>query len=1076
MSLSAHVGESAKFPDKISVHTIFIDVECVIPAAGKLSDYNPDIDSTSANGLIGSAFDNLRMLNTYMAISFFPGWGLVIPNTKDKSYNKNHCFLTSSLEYASCVEVYVEYIFALSGELVGWRFFFVACDPAFSFDRALTELFEIEATRMSRMRRASTSLIQTVPKPNERKKFNLPSSQRMWVREYLSPYLGDRFDDNPSTVADLNSATSHPLNSTTNPAKTSRCLTLEYTNEILLRRFGNRIDQDYRNPDKYYATSNNTAPLGDNNFLDNEPPLVIATTVVTKLAFPFNAYPIQHSCLNPKVIMEMNIRDPPESIELAVSMRYGDDSALCDEDQQRNLDTVRRERNRHMRTEIDRLSNVSSNQKLPENPAIEPVRKRFRYDLDQLGTPEEKHGYRCGMYAATARTAVMFNNELNPCGRNILDWHQEKLKVEPRWGTARRCVPTIDPTLSDFGNAMVWAMNFSEEQGGGIANLHKEILMVQIARVMAGDVEKCKLRTHFYFGGPPGSGKSFILTKNEETAIPRTTQWLSNQSEKANSTTEVHNGYQLLIDEAPVVLIGRGVDGTGDASWKSLLSNGTTTTERAQINPDTRECESVITVAQRKMGVLIASNVHHSKIPGAIQDRVYCCEVPEQHRVDSDPILTSLRLESDPKMKAEYEDYIDYWQKIQFVSFHLWTAFETGCFPPVDSDLVLRLSSLTFSNLLKEHGISINKRSQEKIMRMTMAVTIHYAIHHVFMSGEVIPHGTPFCTTQLAQLIPHLTSTREHFYFAFSLMDQIVANPCSIIVLDTLSRINADYINDEDIFSAPTKERAYIDYNYRAITLSTTANGFEVIALVAKMVTARVASSTNFKFSSDSVQDIIAKLLEMSIECRVYGPDGILTNETHRIPVLRYRASALRSGIEISRCYIDNAINNRVNLVEEAIKSTFDRHMPHQRIVTGLSRRYSYKTDVAGNIPYLLHVIDVDKDRSKYPVTILPKDDYVSDLSTFLTTGKRQTAISSKFKHCDYSLDEFYAERWYAQVGARAVAIDRTDREYYGSYPQSIIEAYAREHQAPIRSSGASSKSPHHHTTQAYPMEEEEYW
>ena len=447
MSLSQPVSESAKFPAKVSIHVIFIDVECILPSAGKLSDYNPDTESGQVNGLEGSAYDNLQILNTYMKIANFPGWGLICT---DKKYAKSHCFPTGPLQYASCVEVYVEYIYALSGELLGWRFFFAACDPAFSFDRALTELFDVETSRRAKIKLSQNPM---PTKQRERKRFSLPTSQRVWVREFLSPYLCDRFDDNPTTVKALNTATSHALSAPENPAKTSVCLSLEWTNEVLLRRFGDRIDQDYRNTSKYYATTNANVAVQENDFLDAEP-MMVATNVVTKLAFPFKAYPIQHSCLDPKVIMEMNIRDPPELVDRALEMKFGPQEELSAEERERNRMHMERDINRRMRTEITRLAEVDPNNKLPVNPAVEPVRKRFKYDLDQLKTAEERHAYRGSMMASVARNAVIYNNELNPAGRSSLNWYNEKIKGDIRWGTARKRMNKMDTTLTDFGRVV----------------------------------------------------------------------------------------------------------------------------------------------------------------------------------------------------------------------------------------------------------------------------------------------------------------------------------------------------------------------------------------------------------------------------------------------------------------------------------------------------------------------------------------------------------------------------------------------------------------------------------------------
>lgn len=1038
MSLSQPVTESVSFVTKDAVHCIFIDAECVLPSANRLDDYNTDSNSTYANGMVGSPFANLQILYAYQRVCDFPGWGRPL---KNKTHDPSSCFSTGAGGHSNCVEEYVEYVYSLRNELLGWRFFFVSRDPEFSFDRGLSEAFKEETQRLARLRKTGLR----IQPPKIRKTFCLPTSQRKWVREFLSPYLDAMFDDNSVTAEKLNIAVTMDLNNAANPAFTPKCLTLEWTNEVLLRRFGDRIDQRYRSVDVYHGTVAVNRHVPDNDFFE-EPEAIVGVATVTKLLFPFNAYPVQHSCRDPKVFFFMDLRNPPETIERSLALKYGNLAGVDEDLLARYTNRIYQDNNKYMREEITRLLEAHETEQ-KENIALDPVRRRIQFDLRECASPEDRHRYRCSDPASLACTSTMFNDLDNPCDRVILDYHAGKVKDDEQWSTVEPKMYAMDRTLSEFGNLVSARMAISETTGGGIANLHKEIFMVQLTRCNAGDTEDSKLRTHFMFVGPPGSGKSYILDKHADTCIPNAVRWLSSQSEKANTTSEVYNGSQVLIDEAPAALITGGLDGTGDPNWKSFLSKGVIVTETACFDPDTKERYSTITISKRKSIVIAATNARVGGIPPAIISRFYVCDVPEQHRADMDAVLASRKIESDLRMQTEYAAYVDYWQKIQFLSFSLWARIRTSLFPRPNNELVLHISSLTFSYLYREHGVRVEKRDQERIMDMTMAVTIYHAIHKVFISGDVIRQGTPYHPTQLAKLIPYLHCTREHFYFAFSLLDQIVANPCALIVLDGLKHINNGYAHNDERFSPPTKERPYVDFNYYSVTLASVASGSDVLPLVAKLVVLNVANTTNFELSSDSVRDILGKFADMSTTCSRYDEHGNKTGEKHRIPVIRLRNSGFRSGIEISREFLDETITKRTNLVEEAIKASFDQYMPGTRLVTGMSKRYGYKTE--SSVPFIFTVIPVG-DRSTYPTLVLPKDEHDNDLQMFLKTGKRQRMAESMYERCEYSIDKHCAEKWYASMGVRPEPeSDGSEEEVYGVYPDDVIATYEREHAKP---------------------------
>lgn len=1032
MCLSPRVDITDRITGAHSVVVLFVDTLARIHMAPNFSDIEKNVDFTTERGLIGDPLSILRILYVlqYLASNIYLG----LPKINEKTYDYRHGYSDGG-RVRNSVEEYVEFVYAKDGGgLLGHRIYFIVRDPNYSFDRALMQYW----TKMRESKGAKR--IKITPDLGPVSPLKMPASQMAWVRDYLSPYTAGRFMDTADGSGDFGGATNDGLDMAGNPAGVTKCLTLEWSNEYITRRYGDVVNPVYTDITQYHVmegSANGGHIIAD--FIDES--IIQNIQTLRYINFPASAYPILYSNRDPKIAMYSDISRPPMTAADMVELKYGpqtDDVTRARLEDEMSI----REANR-MALASGHLRD-STGAPPPVSQSLIQARECFRLARDRCATPEEYYEFTCSREAADVCISAQFNDPKNPAGAEIYTWYQELLKSSPSFCTVQPRMYTVDSTLSEFGNLMVTRMLDSEYNGGGIAVLHKEILMTQLARCIAGDIGPEKLRFHLMFTGPPGSGKSFIMTKNGETSITGSTRAISHQTEQANSTDMCMNGLQIHVDEAPMSFTGNGKDGTGNAQLKTTLSSGVVVSETCVVDTELQRRISIVTKSERKCQMFVASNLKRSAFAEAIADRFYMCSVPEQSRDDCDPILESLRLESNPNMKADNDAYNRYWQIVQFLSCMTWVRINVDPHFFIQMELVLKLSSVTFRYLKEAHGIDVSKRDRERIMMLTRALTIFHAINKVFMSGDVIKEGEIFDETMISKLLPYLISTREHFYMAFSMMDQVVVDPSHMIILEGI-RAYLNTLPTDTRFSPNSTDRSSTDYNFYAILLPPSVLANDVIYAVSKLVVGHIANTTNYKLSADAVSDIISGLVRRTIRVRLFSPTNEITDEVVSVPTARIRGHGYKHGLEISRQYLDHTLGHKMDIVNDAIRATFDPFMSISRVVTGQSMRYGYKSDAASTLPFIFKVIDVGA-VDHLPRIRMPKDDHVASVKHFLANGYSMEPVTA-FETMNESIDDIYADRWYTDCGVRPFEEpSHHGGADLGRYPECIIDRYIEEH------------------------------
>jgi hypothetical protein len=531
---------------------------------------------------------------------------------------------------------------------------------------------------------------------------------------------------------------------------------------------------------------------------------------------------------------------------------------------------------------------------------------------------------------------------------------------------------------------------------------------------------------------------------HEQLSVPKSLHRISVQTKKANTTDSCFNGQQMMIDELGDMFSGLG-DGTGISDVKEVLTRGVLETETCTVDHENKSRTMILTRSERKSQHIACTNLAMGKLAPAMASRWYKHSVPVQSRLGVCPVNESFKMKNEQERKVLFEAFQLKMRVLQALANFLWTMIRMELIPPINMSLVTKVASVTFNHLNVDLGCEVDVRDRERVLMMTSYVTMYYAINKVFFSGTVLEEGTPFDYTQLLLCVPYLISVPEHFYFALSSMHNVVADPCLGIVLIAIKQIIEEEAVVENRYAAPHMKDGPVNYNYYSIPVTMLVNNQDVADAVSIKITSHVSRETNHALSKNSVLDILNWMVNQKKECFMYDDAGMVTHVRKTIASAQIRRTGVRYGMEISRTFLDEMLNNKVCLVTEAIKHTVLRG-GRSRIVMGMSMRNGVPSHPDISFPGLFKVIDVVETRAN---VVLEKARFKRHAMNTIFNLEGEEGDGSRFELCLFDQEEEYKMRWYAEIGWTRQEELVPNVGVVGNYPQGFIDAWIRESAPP---------------------------
>lgn len=492
--------------------------------------------------------------------------------------------------------------------------------------------------------------------------------------------------------------------------------------------------------------------------------------------------------------------------------------------------------------------------------------------------------------------------------RDLID----RASIVPSKGTS-----VIDPTLSDFGNAVAWEL-LCFEQILDAEYLHTELLFMYINVVGAYRMERGMLRVHTLTLGPPASGKSWMQDTLEKLCPPGTTQRVSYQTTRANTTGTSRDGIVQLMDESIAGLSDKGGDGSGQNEIKQMLSSGETHSEHCHIDENGHR-KTIKTESKLLVQVNANGNARKSAYPEPILNRFYVKHAPARRRKDgTEP---SLREFSTTKLEMKKESIREHQIRGAICGLVSY-AVDLKWFPDVDMDYAVTLLSRIIEHL-RDAGCSIDSRTVERIIIYCRSTTIWFAVYKVFKTNDHFPPGTKFELKHLLECVRYLRCSREIVYFCVSHMyDALIDVNAPVVIKAIMSIIRGTGLCVHPLVSKGSYE---VDETTYLLRVPKTGDDYEIRMTAIKAITSAIKTNDCVTFSEEMVADTL---------------DWFATHKAQgdTRPSMEYnRCTGLtETGIRFSRKLMDGDVMDHVT---DAIKKTMDEFVWNKRFVTGITYR-----------------------------------------------------------------------------------------------------------------------------------------
>jgi hypothetical protein len=552
----------------------------------------------------------------------------------------------------------------------------------------------------------------------------------------------------------------------------------------------------------------------------------------------------------------------------------------------------------------------------------------------------------------------------------------------------------------------------------------------------------------------------------------------------------------MTYDELGEAMTGKG-DGTGLSDVKEMLSRGLTRTEQCWLD-DLGKRLLTITDSERKSLMFACTNLVPRQLMEAIVSRVALISVPLQDRPELNATWANYMMEHDEEAKEQLERLQLRWRPLHVLAYLLRCMISCGFTEQdVDMSVAFKVSGLTFAYTANTLGAAVAPRDKQRIMILCKELVIYDAITKVFFSGDVIAPGTSFDMSQLLLCIPYLVSKQEHFYLAFSMMYEVIADPCMDIVLDAIKNMMDE---DKTIDKHPPRVDKYsikcYDPNYYYISTAMFNTQADIISAVVERLSSHIKSSSSHILSVEMIASIIEWLCKQKRE-EIHSPlipTGAIFNNAEntdadvearakrekdratrakenatprKVNVGTIKRLSASCGLELSKSYIDNMVDYRVDIVQEAIKHTFHQFLECSTIVTGQTLRYGHDSKSKRCYPFLFKTIQfTEQERAKYTKMLrVPTSTHVrfAEHAMFgeskFQKKKREAAqvsmhgssetnanVGCRIETVNYDMDKRAAEKWRKTLGLEeSPTLYGSKLPHIGVYPGDFIEGYEAE-------------------------------
>lgn len=1020
------------------------------------------------NGLTGSSpVETLRLLYTVQKIVYQCNLASIDP-AKYEGDLSNYCYTDTDGNQQPRIEQYIQVMRLPDDRVFGWFFHFTARDPTFNFNHALQNYWLLEEKKAKRMK--TTRRTEKIPANTVR----MCVGKTDYLLHTLNAYLNEAFSNEDLQCAEL----SGDFTKSNSPTQPYQCLTLAYSISLIrkyhptapamytdLAMYRQRVDDppagaagagagggdDDEDDDMLGHAEGN----GQEEIVIQElPPLQPGTE--KHITFPFGAHYVFQSARNPAVIMRMEMVTP----------------LIIDTDDATSKRTARL------------LAAETQNVPDPDKSTIREAKfeasRNWFADAFRGKTPEQRNEIRHSSAAMENIISLLYMKENNPGGEEIMKWMTACIEKEPNWSVVKKVYGDMDKNLSPFANSA--ARDLFMQEHVGTVTAHREIAFLTLVSIMASDTQEFKLRLHVLFTGPPASSKSHIIDELKRMCIPGTVFESSSQSRKALTTTRCMNGLMNTMDELPDNFTSDG-DGSGNPLEKTAMSSGLITNEQCFIDPATGERTSLITISERKMHYIACTNLAH--IIAAMENRFYVCHVPKRTRKNVDEVTESHRRKTNQLNARIWDEVVELQRTRQFLYYVVWTMIMSGMIPRPSQELSLHLASATYSRLSTEMGIDIDPRDRQRVMMLCEALAIYDAVNQVFFSGTYFLPGEKFEFSHVLKCIPLLVARCEHFYFASTIMSDVLVDPTTPYVVNAIRALIESEPNPEkryplaSVYSeAPPDATAAQDgqsdaasyvqpgtkktdskkkdtaakrnYNYYFISLNAHAANpsVNVIKLISSMVAGQISMDSKTAQLADNIEDIVAGFVGKERTVSVYNDNNVIQPYKVKLPLARVKRIGSQMGYEILRDFVDGYANNPPDHVLETMRSTFTRSMIGKRFITGQTQRDGYGDKTGANCPFVYHVITVTEEMVVGPIKVEKEDYCAFGINTIIDqTDEAEEEDQYKFEtipdHVD--LDEVYAKRWQDLMGCTPQPKYRNTKKCIGNYPDLLVEKYIKE-------------------------------
>ncbi len=1035
----------------------------LFPSSKQLVNYETDPNIIKNYGLRCDPEDLMRMLYTMFHVVHKPYLGL--PQYDNKEVDEDtlsHCFAINNETHADILSVYIEFIYGEEYIHVGWRIFIVIASPQFNMDRGLLNFFKEERARLEeerksrRVRKEKLVPIQPIYKKKD------------WIDDGISPFLGEALNlvsNNDDYNTQGNLAHSRGLDAPNNPAGCVRIFTFARSCEV----FKGIALNIYLDENSYMSVAAAAAdPNQDPESSDDDPDeggdedadeaeaildrraVVVVNQAASFIRFPEKAYLIPH------------LNRHPDELFTADLSREPDDSTFASNDDNA------KERRLHAKQ-------ITS--KKADNDAVLHSAIAWWEEHTKGKNPQAVNQLRCTKHAEEMFQSVCRNYKGNPGGCAGSTWLLDKIRQEPDWAPCKEVDMVMDNTLSDFGNLMA-AELYRTELICGIGVMHAELLIAMLMTLTLADIDHDEMMFHMLLLGAPGSGKSYILNLIATwLCIKSLIQNVGSFSKKANTTNTVTNGLYQLADELSDLFTESSKYTGGDPMAKTLLTKGRSKDIICHVGDDGVK-RDVVTDIEKKVTTLANTNSRPDQLPDGIADRFYLKHAPVQRREGFDPVVEMYRLQTDPKRRAYIEKHGERWQFYQAVAAMVFVMIACKQFPPIDMSLAVTVSSKIIGILSERHNIDVRSRDRSRVVWLTKMCVIFDAITTTWFSGKVFPPNTPFRVSQLNSLLPYLCSRREHYYFALTMMDDIITDPSIPIILKAFQSIVLEEPNPERRFGyntvntrivrtpakegeSPAPKAIKPDYNYYAIpigNMGVTDDG-KALYHIGNMIRETIRMVSPFDYPSSYIVSVLKKLLIQKQGGQEYTDEKTKGSKTAVLSTAMLKRTPTGYSFEIDRRFMEEILVNKLDIVAKAIEDTIDKDFPVKKILLGRTYRSGWESKGRKIVaPFIFHTLDVSDAINAAKTIELEKHTFVRFGEEFLLNHKGECtsvdATESRLEAVSGCMENDAMKRWCEKNGV-PIPVHKVDdtRPCLGSYPIKIMEGYEKEFSSSKRTS-----------------------